>query len=209
MRGDAIWFATVDEVDRTLSFKDDGHRTAACWVQALTNCAPSDAKRQVRVARMIRHLPAVGDALLIGHIGAAQIEALLQLWRNRRVRDVLAVLIDELIERASLMPLMDFRMVCQRVVAFADPDGAHRDHETSRANRHLSLVPDGAGFRLHAEGDAPSGAIVQEVPDRYVQAEFDTDWAAGLAEHGDRMCPALLRRTHRQRRFDGWTRRIC
>jgi hypothetical protein len=156
------------------------------------------------MARMIHDLPTVGDALLHGHIGGSQIAEFTALWSNPRVRDVLPALVDELIERAALLPPDDFRLVCQRVRMFADPDGAHADHETSRANRHISLTPDGAGFRLHAEGDALSGAVIEEVLARYVQAEFDADWAAGKAEHGDRMCPALLRRTNRQRRFDAF-----
>ena len=144
------------------------------------------------------HVPpsaAVPAALHDGQVGPTQVEQLLRLWSNPRVRDALAVLEVELVERASLMPPDDFQQVCDMIRLFADPDGAHRDHQRSRENRHLSIVPDGAGFRLHAEGDALSGALLEETSARYVQAEFDADWAASKAAHGNQMCPALLTRT--------------
>ncbi|MCU1367100.1 MAG: hypothetical protein JWN39_2739, partial [Ilumatobacteraceae bacterium] len=203
-RDEAVWLGIVGDVDRSGSYLDDSHRTAACWVVAVTNCAKAVAARQVRTARMFHHLPLVAAALYDGHIGSTQVEQLLRLWSNPRVRDALAVLEVELVERASLMPPDDFQQVCDMIRLFADPDGAHRDHQSSRDNRHLSIVPDGAGFRLHAEGDALSGALFEETLARYTQTEFDADWAAGKAAHGDRMCPALLQRTNRQRRFDAF-----
>ncbi|MCU1394187.1 MAG: hypothetical protein JWM34_2615 [Ilumatobacteraceae bacterium] len=202
-RADAVWLGIVGEVDRSGSYVDDGHRTPACWVAAVTNCSKAHAKREVRSARMVHDLPEVGDALLAGHLGASQIVQLTGLWSNPRVRPSLPALAAELVERACLLPPDDFQQVCDMIRLFADPDGGHRDHETSRANRRVSLVPDGAGFRVHVEGDAISGAILADVLAKYAQVEFDLDWAAGVAEHGDRMCPALLRRTNTQRQFDG------
>ncbi len=194
----------VAEVDVSCSFDDDGHRNAADWVQAVTNCSKDEAHARVRSGRMIGDLPAVGDAWIDGHIGQSQITGFTRLHSNRRVRSALPVVVDDLIEAAALLPDEDFRLCCQRVVQHADPDGAHADHETSRANRNVSLHPDVAGFRFAAAGDAMSGAVIADVLDAYAQLEFDAEWAAGTAVHGDRMHAQLLSRTNRQRRFDAF-----
>ncbi len=47
-----------------------------------------------------------------------------------------------------------------------------------------------------------AGATIEEIFARFCDAEFRADWEAGLAQWGDRMTPALMERTDRQRRFD-------
>ncbi len=207
-QAEALLAAMTAHVDSTGSYADDGHRNTVCWVRAVTNCSRSDAALRVRTARMVGDLPTVGDALVNAHLGTSQINQFVRLHANDRARPKLGPAAPLLIEHGSLLPYEDFRKVCQRFEQFADPDGAHRDHETSRANRYISFTPDGAGFHLRAQGDALSGSIVEEVLARFAQAEFDKDWADGVALHGDKMCAALLARTHRQRRFDAFIH-IC
>ncbi len=205
---EALLAAMIGDVNQTVSYADDGHRNTASWVQAVTNCSRREAAARVATARMIRDLPAVGDALADGDLGPSQTAEFTRLHGNDRARPHLPDSTAILIEHACLLPHHDFRIVCQRFEQHADPDGAHHDHETSRHNRHVTLSPDGAGFHLKAEGDALSGAIVEEVLDAFTTAEFDLDWAAGKAVHGDKMSARLMTRTARQRRYDALIK-IC
>ena len=49
------------------------------------------------------------------------------------------------------------------------------------------------------------GAGNQEIFDRFVDAEFQTDWAATVAQYGDKASTALMPRTDAQRRADALT----
>jgi hypothetical protein len=47
---------------------------------------------------------------------------------------------------------------------------------------------------LDAVGGIAVGVQLQEILDRYTQLEWDDEWAAGVAEHGDRMHKSLMAR---------------
>ena len=82
------------------------------------------------------------------------------------------------------------------------PDGAHRHHETSVANRHVRINRAGAGAMLHAEGDAVSMEQMEQILNAHADAEYNTDVAARKAAHGEDANRFPLPRTNRQRRFD-------
>ena len=46
--------------------------------------------------------------------------------------------------------------------------------------------------------------LISEIFQRFVDAEFVSDWADTVAAHGDAACAALMPRTHAQRRFDAF-----
>ncbi len=52
------------------------------------------------------------------------------------------------------------------------------------------------------DGGVAAGAVIEEIFDRFCDTEFHADWDTGVARFGDRMNPALLERSHAQRRFD-------
>jgi len=203
----AVMLTMISTVEQSGSFTDDGHRNIVCWVVAVLGTSRTEANALVNASHLIRDHTAIGDALADGHFGMPQITELSALHGNTRVRPVLADmpdLIAELIEHASLLPHKQFKTVCERVARNADPDGTLRDHDTARTERRLTSTRRGTAHRIVADGDAVSGAAFDTVHARYLQAEFDKDWAAGRAIHGDLMCAALMPRTDRQRRYDAF-----
>ncbi|MEO6125546.1 MAG: DUF222 domain-containing protein [Ilumatobacteraceae bacterium] len=203
----AALLSMIDAVELTGSYTDDGHRNIVSWVTAILGTSRSEANALVSAARLIREHPPVGDALADGHIGLPHLDELARLHRNTRIRAVLADmpdLIDELIEDASLLSHKDFTIICERVARNADPDGTEADHDAARTERKLTSTRRGTAHRIVADGDAISGAVFDTVHARYVQAAFDTDWAAGKITHGDLMCAGLMPRTDRQRRYDAF-----
>ncbi len=194
--------AMLFEVAESVSYVDDGHHTPSAWFQAVTNSSRSSAAHTMRVASMLAALPRVAASLEAGEIGDDQLRLLVGLHANPRCGHLLANSEDLLLEHARSLPLRDFRVVCQRWLAHTDADGAHRDHEASRANRHVSNSQVGAGHHLQAEGDALSGDIMMKVLDEYANAEFQVDIADRRAAHGELANEHPLGRTARQRRYD-------
>jgi hypothetical protein len=84
----------------------------------------------------------------------------------------------------------------------ADADGAHRDEEQTHAARHAGLVTIDGVTHLSGLLGGAQGAIVTEVFEAYVRAEFDAEWDDVRARYGDAACPSLMERTERQRRAD-------
>jgi hypothetical protein len=100
------------------------------------------------------------------------------------------------------LTLRDFAQICERFHAHTDPDGNHRDHELSRANRGVSNNTVGTGHILHAEGDALTGEVLSKILDDHANAEYDTDVADLHAMYGDQAKQHPLPRTAKQRRYD-------
>ena len=94
------------------------------------------------------------------------------------------------------------RSSLRRWEALADADGAHDAHERAHTGRdaHVSIL--GERVYLDANGGVVAGAEMEEIFDRFCDTEFQADWDAGVAQHGQAMIPALLERSDKQRRFD-------
>ena len=203
----AVQMAMINTVEQTASYRDDGHRNIVCWLVALLNTTRAEANALVSAAHVVRDHPVIGDELAKGHFGMAQLRELAVLHGNQRIRPVLAsmpALIDELIHHATERPLDQFRVICKRVERNADPDGTLHDHDRAHDERRISSTRRGTAHRIVVDGDALSGAAFDEVLSRFVQAEFDLDWADGRAVHGSQMRPGLMSRTDRQRRYDAF-----
>ena len=96
----------------------------------------------------------------------------------------------------------DFAVVLARWETLADADGAHRDHERAHDDRDAFIAPVGNEVHLRAHCGTTQGAVLREIFDRFLGAEFHADWDAAKATHGDLVTKALLARTDRQRRAD-------
>ncbi|MBI5087537.1 MAG: HNH endonuclease [Actinobacteria bacterium] len=90
--------------------------------------------------------------------------------------------------------------------ALADQDGAHRAHEVSHRNRRASIHTDDHHTWIDASGGNTDGALIKEIFDRYVDAEYLTDWADARDRLGDAATRADLARTGRQRSWDALKR---
>ncbi len=196
--------AMVFEVDRSCSFLDDFHHSASAWFTAVTNSSKATAKWVTRTGALLELLPMLAAAVSEGRVGPDQVRLLARLHANDRCRPLLPDSEALLVGHAITLTWREFRQVCLRWEAWADPDGAHRDHEASRENRHVSSSQVGAGHVLHAEGDALTGDIIKEILDAHVEAEYQADLAQRSQQYGDQANKYPLRRTARQRRYDAF-----
>lgn len=198
----ALQAAMLFEVQRSSSFLDDYHHSARAWLQAVTNSSKSTAIHTVQCAAMLADLPVLAAAAAGGELGGDQLRLLTRLHSNTRCRDLLAGSVELLAGYAKTLTLREFRQVCQRWQAHADPDGAHADHQASRDNRSVTSSQLGAGHLLHAEGDALSGEIITAILDAHAETEYATDIAERAARYGNDANQHPLARTGRQRRYD-------
>lgn len=200
---DAEMAAIVREGERRSIQVVDGHRTIKQWVRAQTNCPAGEAAGLRRLATTLDDLPAVGDALLAGHIGTAQANELARVRSNPRCGAQLGSVVSILLEHAEHLPYEDFRTVTRRWETLADLDGAQDDHDASHERRTASVTELNGSLDLRASGG--SGMTTAEMIGifrRFVQAEFDKDVAARTKLFGPDAPVSSLPRTDAQRRFD-------
>jgi hypothetical protein len=201
---EAARLGVIDHADREARFLADGHRSTAAWIRAVTNCSPVESRRRARAARALRDLSGFRDALRAGDVGVDQVNEVARLHANPRcgsqVADSEAILLDA----ARQLEYADLRVVSQRWLTLADPDGAHRDHAAADAGRDFRISEHGAGFTIEARCGVLQGTAIREMWQRFVDAEFLTDWDAARKLHGDPVPVSQLGRTASQRRFDAF-----
>ncbi len=202
-RDEAELAALVAVAEVRCVYAADGHLTAKGWLRANANWSPAEVNAARRKARLLNDHPVVGDALLAGHIGVAQVAELARLRANPRCGDELGEVIDQLVDYGEQLDYPAFCKVAKRWENLADADGAHHDAEITNERRTASIHPVDTGVELRASGgDAISTGWLTKIFDQFVEDEFRADVAA-RDESTARMLPAaLLPRTDAQRRFD-------
>jgi hypothetical protein len=200
----AAKLGVIDHADREGRFLADGHRNSAAWTRAVTNCSPGESRKRVRASRALGDLALFRAALREGTVGVDQVNEIARLHANPRcgsqVADSEAIFLDA----ARQLEYADLTTVTQRWQTLADPDGAHRDHAAADANRDFRIHEHGAGFVIAAQCGVIQGTSIREMFQRFLDAEFMTDWEAARAQHGDKVAAHLLPRTASQRRFDAF-----
>ena len=194
--------SAIGVVDADVAYGDDGHGSCRAWVQAVTNGSKTDAGRLVALSRLCRDMPAVAAGFGAGRIGDSQLSELLHLHANRRCRHQLPESDGLLADLAVTLDFDLFRTACARWRLLADPDGTHHDHHAAHTGRHVSTSIVGTSFDMRAAGGNVDGVNLIAILDHFTDLEFHADWDALIADHGPNPSPALLRRSHAQRRFD-------
>ncbi|MCU1393720.1 MAG: hypothetical protein JWM34_2148 [Ilumatobacteraceae bacterium] len=199
-------YELIGVVDRSMSYRDDAHVSPKSWLQAVLNCDDTTASRLVAATRLVHDLPELADAFGRGEVGADQLAEVVKLRRNPRCRPVLAGYDALLANLAATLDFDQFQTACARFVAWADPDGTHRSHEQAHERRGVSGSIVGTDFQFRAHGGNVDGAAIIEILDHVAEMEFEADWAALVAEHGEGAPAVMLARTPQQRRFDAFNR---
>jgi hypothetical protein len=107
-----------------------------------------------------------------------------------------------LVDHASGLWFNEFEVVMRRWETLADADGAHGNHERANNERHASIHIIGERVYLDACGGVAAGTAMEQIFNKFCDAEFHADWDQGVAHYGEAMTPSLLQRTNRQRCFD-------
>ncbi len=199
---EATLLDVIDVADQRGIYADDGHATVRQWVQTLTNCSRTEATRRVQSMRALRDLELLRSRLRAGEVGVDQVRVIAKVHANRRCTTQLPHSEPLLVDHAMRLEFADFAVVVARWETLADADGAHRDHERAHDDRDAVIAPVGTEVHLRAHCGTAQGAVLREIFDRFVGAEFHADWDAARAAHGDLVTKALLARTDRQRRAD-------
>jgi len=202
-RLDAEMAAVVSVATARGVHREDGHLSVAGWLRANLNWSSPETAAMKKAIRLLDEHPVVGDALLAGHIGSAQVEELARARGNRRCGVEIGEVLDTLLDHAERLPFDDFRRVVRRWETLADEDGALADAEANEENRTASLNEVNGALDLRATGGSPMAtAEMLGIFDRFAEAEFRKDVDARSELHGPDAPASLLPRTDAQRRFD-------
>ncbi len=190
------------ELDRRRLYRRDQHWSLTGMLRSSVAWSRTECRDRQQLARLVDSYPAVGEHLFEGWLAIGSAVALARTFANPRVRDAFDAQFGTLLNRSARMESDDLTDWLAQWTATNDVDGAHRDRELSHEHRTASLTEfDGVGTLVACWGDLDT-AVNQQVFDRFVQAEWDADWAACVAEHGEAACAAAMARTPAQRRAD-------
>jgi hypothetical protein len=160
------------------------------------------ARRRVRLARELRHLPRTEAAWIEGEIEAAHV-SVLGGARTPVTEELLARDEKLLLDAARTMRFDHFARVVAYWSQHADPDGTEVDADLARAGRRLRLSQTLGGMYFGEFAlDPLGGAAVANGLGRIEAELFEADWAEARARLGEAATPSDLARTSTQRRAD-------
>jgi hypothetical protein len=183
-----------------------GHRGIAGWCRALGRWSDAEVQQRTRVSRLLRFDERYASAVAAGEIGVAQAQLLARAHANPRCGERISEVMEILLHHARCLTYHDFRQVVDRWEKLADADGAHREEAAAHAGRRAVITQIGEQIHVEARGGLGQGAMMEEIFQRFVQAEFRADWEENRRLHGEDATVATLARTEPQRRFDALAR---
>ncbi len=195
--------AVIGVIEHRGAFRADGHRSMAGYLRATVNGGPGTVTRDRKLARLLVEHPAIGDSLAAGRITVDQALEIARADGNPRIRHLLGVVVDVLLEQAEHCSHRAFVGRVDDLVAALDDDGAFDDLTDAVDGRRASVHDVGGQVIVAASGGDPvQAAQLQAIFERFVDAEFAADVAARRQRHGDDADRHELARTSAQRRFD-------
>lgn len=203
---EAAYIDVLDVADRQRVWAADGHRSVKNWAVALTGVSPVEAARRCQALRALRDLDELRERLRAGEVGVCQVRELARLHANPRVRERLTRAEALMVGAARRRCFEDFQTRVGRWQAAADPPGAARSADEAHAGRRADFRFTPAGVTLTAHGGTTQGIELIEILEAFEHAEFDADWGAARAVHGDATDIDELARTGAQRRYDALCR---
>jgi hypothetical protein len=197
--------ALLSAIDDMKGYAGDGHASMHGLLRSKLGWSEGECRQRMQLARLIDAHPGVGAVLWEGRASVANIAAISRAHANprcgNRIGDVLGVMLTE----AGRMEYADFRRIPERWELLADADGAHKDRQLSHENRNAHVVTWQGATTCAAQWGDLDGPANQEIFDRFVDAEFRSDWDQTVARYGDKASKSLMPRTDAQRRADALT----
>jgi hypothetical protein len=183
----------------------DLHRSMGAYLRATTNCSTGTASADRKLARLLTAHPAVGEALLAGRISVDAAMQICRVQSNKRIRELLAVVMPVLLDLAEHTAHHEFAIHISDLISRLDQDGAFTDTKSAVDGRRATVVEVAGMVVVNAHGgDAIQAAQIQAIFDSFVDGEYRRDIETRRAEHGDAadQHPLPLPRSHAQRSFD-------
>lgn len=179
-----------------------GFRQVAGWGRGSCNWSGAEAHRLAKLGRAFTCLPQFAQASLVGSVSISAMHAVAAVAANPRVGQHLAEADALFTDWACNKDFDDLSMLLHHWSELADEDGARSKHDRAARHRRASIDIVGERCHLDASGPAADGLLLREVFQRFLQAEWKSEWEAGTLRWGDGMAPHLMERTHSQRSFD-------
>jgi len=179
-----------------------GAKTSVAYLTSRTHLPGGEARRLVRRARALCHLPEVTQAWSEGSITGHHLDQVLSV-RKPCTEATLARDEEMLVGQAKKLSFSDFAAALAYWEQCADPEGAEESDLERRARRDVYLVKSLSGMYLGKMTlDPVSGTIVGGELERIEQLLFEEDWAKAKSELGRDPKVTELCRTPAQRRAD-------
>lgn len=207
-RAEARQAWAMAEIERRELFRSDGHADVRAFFRARYRWSASQANAMRRLSRLGVAAPVVLDELADGRLGRCQAGVLAKAYANPRVSSELLDVLDELLDHAAHMQAWEFEELVERWTKLVDHDGSFDARQRAHDERSARLGESDHAFVLRLFGPAVDGEHLRARLQRYIDAEWQLDWARCVAEHGDDACPAKMARTGEQRRYDAFLRMI-
>ena len=182
---------------------EEGGRSATAWITARCRVPEGVARKELRLGRGLRQLPATESAWLAGDICESHVTAMVSA-RTEATEEAMDRDEAMLVDQATTLTYRHFVRALDYWHQHADPDGSEDDAVAQKARRAFRLAQsfDGMWFgdlRL----DPISGAIVANRLRRIEKELFDADWAEAKGRFGNLAFDVSdLVRTPAQRRAD-------
>ncbi len=198
----------LSAIDTTRAHRIDGHRSVKAHTAHVLKLSPEEAGRRAKMARALRALPEVADALRSGRIGLCHARLLAAVHANSRVRDEMVGRQEKFLRLADEETYDEFKVKVLDWERSTDMNGGFKDNERNHANRNVRLVNNSIEriWDLSGHFAADQGARLREILDHYIDVEYKADWADARARLGDAVTVSDLKRTDAQRRADALER---
>ncbi|CAN5432773.1 hypothetical protein BH10ACT2_BH10ACT2_07670 [soil metagenome] len=192
----------VDALHSSKAHLCDRHGSVRALLRAELRWSDAEITHRQRTAKLLADMPGVVAAMGAGAVGVSQARLLARVRANPRCGQLLPADSELMVGLAGTLSFYDFELCARRWEQLADEDGAHRDAEATHQRRYASLVErDGVGY-LVGQGGALDTAEMNEIWQRFCDAEFAADWEAAVSEIGNGATGADMPRNGAQRRWD-------
>jgi hypothetical protein len=190
------------EIERRKAYVADGHRCLAAFGRGVQRWDPRAARSRRGLVRLSLKDGRVVDRLLEGRIGVPQAHLLGRLFETPRVGQHVLLFLDMFLEWAAMLDYVDFDEQVRTWRLLVDQDGS--DPERAHRQRSLRIGMSDHQYTAQMNGPAVDGVRLKSLLKTFEDIEWDIDWAATVAEHGDLARPDLTPRTPAQRRYDAF-----
>ncbi|MEL6890265.1 MAG: DUF222 domain-containing protein [Actinomycetota bacterium] len=198
--------ALLAELERRRTYANDGHASMWGMLRSTLGWSDAECRSRMRVARLVDEYPDAGELL---HEQVAAVASIAEIGRgfaNPRCGTEIDSVVGTMLTEACRLEFDDVRLIVRRWEQYADRNGAHVDRASGHDGRTAHVVvAAGVGYAQGQWGEV-DGLANKEVFDRYVDAEWRTEWEWTCNTYGDAATPSLMPRTDAQRRADALTK---
>ena len=199
---DAATVDLLESIDRRGLHVADAHATAKSMVAHHARLSTSEAAAREKTMKVTATLPNIGRAYRAGEFGTEQIRLLGRVHANPRIRHKMPES-EAWFEAQHSYRYESFEKLIRRWEQLEDEDGPTPKSQIQHENRNVRLTQDFDGsWNLAGQYGSIQGAQLDEIFEKYVQAELTVDWEKARANLGDNATYDDLERTPQQRRAD-------